>query len=310
MKTSGNVNRGMSLGDWGRIGMLSIIWGGSFFFIGVAVKGLPPFTIVALRVGIAAMALHLIILATGQRMPSHRQAWFAFLGMGVLNNLLPFCLIVWGQTRIASGLASILNATTPLFTVVAAHLLTDDEKMTANRLIGVLIGLAGVVVIIGPDVLKGLGSDVIAQLAVLGAAACYSLAGVFGRRFRRMGISPLMTATGQVSASTVMLIPLVVLSDRPWGLSVPGIDIWGAILGLALISTAFAYIIFFRVLASAGATNIMLVTFLIPVSAILLGVVFLGERIEIRHFAGMGLIGLGLAAIDGRVLAILKRKGA
>jgi drug/metabolite transporter (DMT)-like permease len=290
--------------------MLSIIWGGSFFFIGVAVKGLPPFTIVALRVGIAAMALHLIILATGQRMPSHRQAWFAFLGMGVLNNLLPFCLIVWGQTRIASGLASILNATTPLFTVVAAHLLTDDEKMTANRLIGVLIGLAGVVVIIGPDVLKGLGSDVIAQLAVLGAAACYSLAGVFGRRFRRMGISPLMTATGQVSASTVMLIPLVVLSDRPWGLSVPGIDIWGAILGLALISTAFAYIIFFRVLASAGATNIMLVTFLIPVSAILLGVVFLGERIEIRHFAGMGLIGLGLAAIDGRVLAILKRKGA
>jgi drug/metabolite transporter (DMT)-like permease len=310
METFGNVNRGMSLGDWVRIGMLSVIWGGSFFFIAVAVKGLPPFTIVALRVGIAALVLHLIILATGQRMPSHRQVWFAFLGMGILNNLLPFCLIVWGQTRIASSLASILNATTPLFAVVAAHLLTDDEKMTSNRLIGVLIGLSGVVIIIGLDALKGLGSDVIAQLAVLGAAACYSLAGVFGRRFRRMGISPLMTATGQVSASTVMLIPLVVLSDRPWALPVPGIDIWGAILGLALISTAFAYILFFRVLASAGVTNIMLVTFLIPVSAILLGVAFLGERIEIKHFFGMGLIGLGLAAIDGRALAILKSKGA
>jgi drug/metabolite transporter (DMT)-like permease len=310
METSGNVSRAMSLGDWARIGVLAIVWGGSFFFIGVAVKGLPPFTIVALRVGIAAMALHLIVLATGQRMPSHRQVWLAFLGMGFLNNLLPFCLIVWGQTRIASGLASILHATTPLFAVVAAHLLTDDEKMTANRLIGVLIGLAGVVVIIGPDVLKGLGSDVIAQLAVLGAAACYSLAGVFGRRFRRMGISPLITATGQVSASTLMLIPLVVLSDRPWTLAVPGIEIWAAVLGLALISTAFAYIIFFRVLASAGVTNIMLVTFLIPVSAILLGVAFLGERIEIKHFFGMGLIGLGLAAIDGRVLAILKRKRA
>jgi drug/metabolite transporter (DMT)-like permease len=288
---------------------LSIIWGGSFFFIGVAVKGLPPFTIVGLRVGIAALALHVIVRATHLRMPFTREAWVAFFGMGFLNNLLPFCLIVWGQTRIASGLASILNATTPLFAIIVTHLLTEDEKMTPNRLGGVLIGLSGVVMIIGTDALKGMGADVLAQFAVLGAAICYSLAGVFGRRFRRLGVSPLITATGQVSASTVMLLPLAILADRPWQLPVPGIEIWGAIIGLALISTAFAYIIFFRVLASAGVTNIMLVTFLIPVSAILLGVTFLGEHLQVKHLVGMGLIGLGLAAIDGRILGIMRKWG-
>jgi drug/metabolite transporter (DMT)-like permease len=309
MEISGSINRAMSLGDWARIAILSIIWGGSFFFIGVAVNGLPPFTIVGLRVGIAALALHVIVRATGQRMPLNRETWVAFFGMGFLNNLLPFCLIVWGQTRIASGLASILNATTPLFAIIVTHLLTEDEKMTPNRLGGVLIGLSGVVMIIGTDALKGMGADVLAQFAVLGAAICYSLAGVFGRRFRRLGVSPLITATGQVSASTVMLLPLAILADRPWQLPVPGIEIWGAIIGLALISTAFAYIIFFRVLASAGVTNIMLVTFLIPVSAILLGVTFLGEHLQVKHLVGMGLIGLGLAAIDGRILGIMRKWG-
>jgi drug/metabolite transporter (DMT)-like permease len=308
METSGSINRAMSPGNWALIALLSIIWGGSFFFIGVAVKGLPPFTIVGLRVGIAALALHVIVRATHLRMPFTREAWVAFFGMGFLNNLLPFCLIVWGQTRIASGLASILNATTPLFAIIVTHFLTEDEKMTPNRLVGVLIGLSGVVMIIGTDALKGLGADVLAQFAVLGAAICYSLAGVFGRRFRRLGISPLITATGQVSASTVLLLPLAILADKPWRLPVPSIEIWGAVLGLALISTAFAYIIFFRVLASAGVTNIMLVTFLIPVSAILLGVTFLGEHIQIKHLVGMGLIGLGLAAIDGRALDVFKTK--
>jgi len=298
----------MSPGNWALIALLSIIWGGSFFFIGVAVKGLPPFTIVGLRVGIAALALHVIVRATHLRMPFTREAWVAFFGMGFLNNLLPFCLIVWGQTRIAIGLASILNATTPLFAILVTHFLTEDEKMTPNRLVGVLIGLSGVVMIIGTDALKGLGADVLAQFAVLGAAICYSLAGVFGRRFRRLGISPLITATGQVSASTVLLLPLAILADKPWRLPVPSIEIWGAVLGLALVSTAFAYIIFFRVLASAGVTNIMLVTFLIPVSAILLGVTFLGEHIQIKHLVGMGLIGLGLAAIDGRALDVFKTK--
>jgi drug/metabolite transporter (DMT)-like permease len=297
-----DVSNTMGLQEWGLLMGLSIIWGGSFFFIGIAVKSLPPFTLVFLRVALAAMVLNLVVPAVGLRMPADRKTWFAFFGMGFLNNLMPFSLIVWGQTHIASGLASILNATTPVFTVIVAHFLTRDEKLTVNRLIGVLVGLAGVSVIIGPETLQGLGVNAFAQLAVLGAAVCYSFAGIYGRRFRRLGVHPVVTATGQVSASAIMLLPFALAVDHPWRLPIPAPPVVGAVLGLATLSTALAYIIFFRVLATAGATNIMLVTFLIPVSAILLGTVFLGEHLAWRHFLGMGLIGAGLAAIDGRWL--------
>jgi drug/metabolite transporter (DMT)-like permease len=297
-----DVGNTMGLQEWGLLMGLSVIWGGSFFFIGVAVKSLPPFTLVFLRVALAAMVLNLVVPAIGMRMPADRKTWSAFFGMGFLNNLMPFSLIVWGQTHIASGLASILNATTPVFTVIVAHFLTRDEKLTVNRLIGVLVGLAGVSVIIGPEALQGLGVNAFAQLAVLGAAVSYSFAGIYGRRFRRLGVHPVVTATGQVSASAIMLLPLALAVDCPWRLPIPAPPVLGAVLGLATLSTALAYIIFFRVLATAGATNIMLVTFLIPVSAILLGTVFLGEHLAWRHFLGMGLIGAGLAAIDGRLL--------
>ncbi|MDK1491640.1 DMT family transporter [Sinorhizobium sp. 7-81] len=298
--------RVMGAREWGMLIALSVLWGGSFFFIGIAVKALPPFTIVALRVTLAAAALLIFIGALGLALPRRREVWLAFFGMGLLNNLVPFSLIVWGQTHIASGLASILNATTPLFGVVVAHLLTDDEKMTANKLTGVLVGFFGVAVIIGPAAIGGLGSNVLAQLAVLGAAFSYSLASVFARRFKRMGVAPLLTATGQVSASSLMLVPLALIADRPWTLAFPGLDVWAALLGIALISTALAYVLFFRILETSGATNLMLVTFLIPVSAILLGAVFLGERLEPKHFLGMVLIAAGLAAIDGRLLNRLR----
>jgi drug/metabolite transporter (DMT)-like permease len=302
------INRTMGLRDWGLVAALSVIWGGSFFFIGIAVKSLPPLTLVFLRVALAAVVLNFAVPALGLHMPRDRGTWSAFFAMGFLNNLLPFSLIVWGQTHIASGLASILNATTPVFTVIVAHFLTRDEKLTSNRMLGVLIGLAGVGVIIGPDALKGLGVNVWAQAAVLGAAVSYSIAGIYGRRFRRLGVHPVVTAAGQVSASALMLLPMALAVDHPWRLPVPGASAVAAVLGLALLSTALAYIIFFRVLASAGATNIMLVTFLIPVSAILLGSLFLGEQLAGRHFLGMGLIGAGLAAIDGRLLARLGRR--
>jgi drug/metabolite transporter (DMT)-like permease len=300
------INKTMGVVEWTLLIGLSVLWGGSFYFVGVAVDGLPPFTIVVLRVGIAALALNVAVLAMGLRMPSDRRAWVAFFGMGFLNNLMPFCLIVWGQTHIASGLASILNATTPMYTVVAAHFLTRDEKMNAGKLAGVVIGFAGVIAMIGPEALKGLGVDVFAQLAVLGAAMAYAFAGVFGRRFQRMGIAPLITATGQVTASTLMLAPVALVVDRPWTLPMPTAEVWGAIVGLALLSTALAYILYFRILATAGATNLLLVTFLIPVSAIVLGATLLGERLAPEHFAGMVLIGLGLAAIDGRPLTRLR----
>ncbi|WP_376957157.1 DMT family transporter [Azospirillum sp. A26] len=295
----------MDLTDWGLLVALSILWGGSFFFVGIAVRELPPLTIVAMRVALAALALGGLLRILGLPMQRDRRTWVAFFAMGVLNNLLPFCLIVWGQTQISSGVASVLNATTPLFGVLVAHVLTKDEKMTGNRLTGVLVGFAGVAVMIGPTALAGLGNGLLPQLAVLGAALSYSFAGIFGRRFKSMGVSPLVTATGQVTASTLMLVPVALLVDRPWTLPMPSAAAWGAVIGIALLSTALAYVIFFRVLASAGATNLMLVTFLIPVSAILLGSLFLGERLAVRHGVGMALIACGLAAIDGRLLARL-----
>ncbi|MGO4619193.1 DMT family transporter [Ensifer sp. 2YAB10] len=297
----------MGAREWGMLIMLSLLWGGSFFFIGIAVKALPPFTIVALRVSLAALTLLAFVRFAGLSLPRDPRVWLAFFGMGLLNNLIPFSLIVWGQTHIASGLASILNATTPLFGVIVAHLLTDDEKLTVNRFAGVVVGFLGVAMMIGPAALGGLGSNLVAQLAVLGAALSYSLAGVFARRFKRMGVAPIVTATGQVSAASMMLVPLSLLVDHPWTLTMPGLDVWAAIVGIALVSTALAYVLFFRILETAGVTNLMLVTFLIPVSAILLGAMFLGETLEPKHFFGMALIAMGLAAIDGRLLRLLRR---
>ena len=299
-------NRSMGLAEWGLLLALSLLWGGSFFFTGIAVTALPPFTIVLLRVGLAALILLTVLPFYGHSLPREPRLWTAFFGMGLLNNVTPFCLIVWGQTEIASGLAAILNATTPLWTVIAAHLLTREERMTGHRLVGVFVGLAGVALMVGPQVLAGLGSQVAAQLAVLGAALSYALAAIFGRRFKILGVPPMVTATGQVTASALMLAPVALLVDRPWTLAMPGLPVWTAILGLAALSTALAYILYFRILTTAGATNLALVTFLIPLSAILLGGLVLGERLELKHFAGMALIGLALVAIDGRLFRRLR----
>jgi len=298
----GAVNRTMTGGEWVMLLALSVLWGGSFFFTAIVVKELPPLTIVALRVGIAALMLYAVLRLLGLDLPRDRKVWRAFFGMALLNNVVPFCLIVWGQTHIASGLAAILNATTPLFTVLVAHAFTEDETMTGNRLIGVVVGFLGVTLMIGADALKGIGTDVVAQLAVLAAAVSYAFAGVFGRCFARMAVAPIATATGQVMASTVMLLPLALLVDRPWTLAPRSALACAAILGIAVLSTALAYVLYFRLLASAGATNLLLVTFLIPVSAIVLGSLVLGERLGPQHFLGMALIAAGLTAIDGRLL--------
>jgi drug/metabolite transporter (DMT)-like permease len=304
------INRAMGPAEWAMLLILSVLWGGSFFFTGVAVRELPPFTLVALRVGLAALILLAAMRLTGAALPKDRGIWAAFFSMGLLNNLVPFSLIVWGQTHIASGLASIFNATTPLATVLVAHALTADEKLTLNRLAGVVVGLGGVVVMVGPDALGGLGANVLAQLACLAAAVSYALAGVYGRRFRRMGVTPMSTAAGQVTASTLMLLPLALLVDQPWELPMPSASTWGAVLGIAALSTALAYFLYFRILATAGATNLLLVTLLIPVSAVLLGTGLLGERLEPRHYLGMVLIGVALAAIDGRLPPALTRSAA
>jgi drug/metabolite transporter (DMT)-like permease len=301
----GQTRTVMGAADWALLVALGTLWGGSYFFGKVALAELPPFTVAVGRVGIAAAVLHLAVRAAGHRMPGSIRAWRAFWIMGLLNNAVPMSLILWGQVRIASGLAAILNASTPLFTVLLAHLCTRDERLTVGKLGGVLFGLAGVAVMVGPDAVGGPSGDLLAQLAMLGAGISYACAGIFGRRFA--GTPPLVTAAGQVTASSLTLLPLSLAVDRPWLAPAPSARTGAAVIGLALLCTALAYVIYFRLLASAGASNLLLVTLLMPVTAVLLGTAVLGESLAPRQVAGMGLIAAGLAATDGRVAAALGR---
>ncbi|WP_417600274.1 DMT family transporter [Pararhodobacter oceanensis] len=297
----------MSIGDWLRLALLSLLWGGSFFFVEVAVPHLPAFTIVFIRVGLGAAVLAAMLLALRIPFPRGAQVWAALAVMGFLNNAVPFTLFVLAQGQISSGLASILNATTPLWSVVVAHLALSDERMTPAKALGVVIGFAGVAVMMGAALGEG---TIWAQAACIGAAFSYAVSSVWGRRFRRMGLAPLSTSFGQVAMSSLMMLPLVVVIDRPWALPMPGLEVILALIGLAVLSTALAYWLYFGLISSAGAVNASLVTFLIPVSAIALGVLVLGEVLLPRHLAGMALIGLGLAALDGRLWRRLRGRAA
>jgi drug/metabolite transporter (DMT)-like permease len=291
----------MSPRHWLLLLLLSLLWGGAFFFAAIAVREIPPLTLVLARVGIAALALFAYLKLRRIPIPLNAASITAFAGMGLLNNLIPFSLFFWAQTSITSGLASILNATTPIFSILVAHFLLADERMAPNKLAGVLAGLCGVGVLIGGNALDGIDTATLGLVACLGAALSYGFASVFGRRFRAMGISHGAGALGQLSATTVMMIPIVAIFDAPWTLPLPGTGAMLATLALAVFSTAMAYLIYFRLLAEAGAVNAALVTLLIPASAVLLGSTFLGEILEPRHLLGMALIGIGLLAVDGRV---------
>lgn len=291
---------------WAWLLSLAVLWGCTYFFAKVALGELAPLSVVVGRVAIAALALNLVLAATVGSLFQRKVPWRTFIAMGLLNNLVPFGLIFWGQTQIASALAAILNATTPLFTLIVAHFLTQDERITPVKLAALVVGIAGVAVLMGPDALAS-GDGFWGQIACLGAALSYAFAGIYGRRFKTMGIAPLDAAAGQLTASTMLILPIMLIVDRPWLLpSFPSATVWASLAGLALLSTALAYVLYFRILAATGATNLLLVTFLIPPTAILLGTVFLGEHLLPRHLAGMALIGLSLAAIDGRVLRFLQ----
>jgi drug/metabolite transporter (DMT)-like permease len=284
--------------DWLLLLALSLLWGGSFLFAKIAVAEVPPLTVALMRVALAAGTLHLLRLAFRVTTPRELGFWRDVFIMGLLNNAIPFSLIFWGQQAIGAGLASILNATTPLFTVLVAHVFTVDERAGPTKILGVIAGMAGVAVMIGHDVMAGFGGHIWAELAVLAAALSYGFAGVFGRRFRDR--PPLLVASGQLTGSSCLLLLPVLFLDQPWVLPVPSLGTIGAILALALLSTALAYVIFFRILGRAGSTNLSLVTLLIPVSALLLGVLFLEEVIEPHHLIGMVMIGSGLVILDGR----------
>src|SRR5205823_5610259 len=297
----------MNRSDWLIIGVLALIWGGAFFFIGVAVRHVPPLTYVWLRLTIAAAAMWLFLKFRRQQLGLPRQVWASIVVLALLNNALPFALFGWGQTHIASGLASILNATTPIWGVVVAHFLTHDERMSPRKIAGVLLGFGGVALMIGPSLLSSLGSSALAQLACVTASLSYALAAVWARRFRRQGISPLSITTGQLTAGALIMLPISMLVDRPWTHAFPPLPAIGAIAALALLCTAFGYVLYFRLIATSGATNALLVTLLVPPVAILLGALFLNETLAPQDFLGLGLIALGLAAIDGRLLSLFRR---
>jgi drug/metabolite transporter (DMT)-like permease len=303
----GMIRTVMNRSDWATLLALAGIWGGAFFCISVAVQSVPPLTYVWLRLTIAAAGLWLFLAWRGQKAGLPRSIWGAMLVLALLNNIIPFILFGWGQTPIASGMASILNATTPIWGVIVAHVFTNDERMTPRKIAGVLLGFGGVALMIGPDLLGSIGNNVLAQLACVTAALLYALAGVWARRFKRLGVSPMSVTTGQLTASALVMLPVALVLDRPWEQAVPPLGALGAILVLAVVCSAYAYILYFRLIDSAGATNALLVTLLVPPVAILMGALMLGEIIEARDVAGLGLIALGLAAIDGRLLSLFQR---
>jgi drug/metabolite transporter (DMT)-like permease len=296
----------MNRSDWLILGALALIWGSAFMFIGVAVRHVEPLTYVWLRLTIAAAAMWAFVRFKNQDIGLPRKVWGSMLVLALLNNAIPFALFGWGQTHIASGLAAILNATTPIWGVIVAHFLTHDERMSPRKIAGVMLGFGGVATMIGPSLLSSLGTNALAQLACVTAALLYALAAVWARRFRRMGVSPLSVTTGQLTAGAAIMLPVAVFVDRPWTHAFPPLSAWGAIIALAVVCSAFAYVLYFRLIDSAGATNALLVTLLVPPVAILLGSLFLGEHLAPQDFLGLALIALGLAAIDGRLVNAIR----
>jgi drug/metabolite transporter (DMT)-like permease len=296
----------MNGGDWARLLVLSVLWGGSFLFYRMLATELPPLTTVFGRVAIGGIGLLAILKARGVVIRVPRDQWGRFFLLATLNNVVPFTLFSWGEARVSSGTAAILNATTPLFAVLVSGLIWRTEALTGAKFAGIACGITGVAVLVGPQAL--LGQDVLGQAACLLAALSYGFGVPYGRRIT--GVTPPNMAVGQMAAATLMLLPLAALVDRPWSLPSPSLSGWAALLGIAVLSTSVAYLIFFDILARAGATNLALVTFLVPASALLLGAGVLGEAVTWQALAGMALIAVGLAAIDGRLLAAIRREPA
>lgn len=285
--------------DWGLLILLSVLWGGAYFFAGVAVRELPPLTVVLARVFLAVVALLPLFWYFGHSLPKSFSDWRPFIGMGLLNNVLPFGLIFIGQTQITVGLSSIINAMTPLFTVIVMASF-QQERLTVNRIIGVLLGVVGVAVLRGIEGPVDASQTLGIALCLLGALS-YGFAALWGRKYL-VGVAPLKSATCQLMCSTMIMIVVVSLLDQPWKLDAPSLNTVWSVVALAVFGTAMAYIVFFKILVRAGPSNVMLVTLLIPITALILGNVFLGEAIQSKEIIGALIIATGLLFIDGRLI--------
>lgn len=287
---------------WLLIGILSILWGGAFFLIEVGLRSYPPITLVFMRLALAVPPMWIAMRLMGERLPTEPRIWGLLAIVGALNCALPFILFFWGQQYLDSGYASILNATTPLWGVITAHFLTSDEKATPARIIGVLVGMAGIVVMVGPEAMKGLSNNLLAQIACIVSTIFYSFAAIYGRRLSQSELTPMAVATGQTLVAALMMVPIVAVMDQPWAMPTPRLDATLAGITLALLSTALAYTLYFRLIDRSGASNAQLVAFLMPILAVILGIAFLGESLTGGQIAGAGLIAVGLAILDGRLV--------
>jgi len=292
--------------DWSRLVFLSVLWGGTFFFTSVALKELRPLTLVCLRLSIATLILLPVLWINRVRFPVGIAGWWPYVVMALINNVIPFSLLVMGQTYIPGGTAAVVNATTPVFTVLVASAF-GEEKLILRRVAGVLLGLCGVII------LKGAEFDINSRQSIgivlcLGATICFGFSALWAKR-KLAGSPPIASATFQLLSGSLMMFVLASIFDRPWQLQMPGLITWLAILGIASLSTALAFILFFQIITRSGASNVMLVTLLVPVSAILLGYFVLGERIEAREIVGALVIASALLVIDGRVFRVFGRSG-
>lgn len=291
---------------WAELILLGTIWGGSFLAIRVALDEIAPLTSVAHRTGWAMLVLWGVVALMRLPVPRVPRIWFGFLGMGLLNNVIPFGLMAWGQLHIETGLTSILNAATAIFGVIMAALFFADERMTPRKAIGVCLGFFGVAVAIGLDNFRSFDLRSLAQLAVIAGTVSYALASVWARHFLA-GLAPQVAAAGMLTGSTLITLPLAWIVDGPISLDLRPATIT-AIGYYALIATAGAYLLYYRVLALAGSGNLMLVTLLIPPVAITLGALVRAEALAPDAFAGFALLALGLAILDGRMWAWLRAK--
>ena len=292
---------------WGQMMLLASIWGGSFLAIRIALDDIAPLTVVAHRTLWAMLVLWGVVALMRLPLPRAPRVWFGFLGMGLLNNVIPFSLMAWGQLHIETGLTSILNASTAIFGVIAAALFFADERITARKSVGVVLGFFGVATAIGLDNFRNFDLRSLAQLSIIGGTIAYALAGVWARHFLS-GLAPQVAAAGMLSGATLITLPLAWWVDGPLRLDLPPATLL-AIGYYAIVATAGAYLLYYRVLAIAGAGNLMLVTLLVAPVAITLGAVVRGEALGPNAFAGFALLALGLAILDGRLWAMLRRAG-
>ncbi len=304
------LRRGYQPVDYLLLLLLSAIWGSSFLFIKLAVAAIPPMTLVAGRLGLAALALLLFLAATGRRLPRDWGIWRGFLVVAAIGNVVPFFLINWGEVTVDSSLAAILLATTPLATIVLAHAFTPDERLTPLKGLGVMVGFGGIVVLVGPDALAGFGREAMSQLAIVGAACCYAVTGVFVRRSRLIELPAAVTATGVLVTAAVIAVPLALVIDRPWELPAPSTGALLALGVLALLCTSAAFLILFRLLATTGATFVSLLNYLAPVFGVSWGALLLGEPLHLEVLGALALILLGLVLTQARGRQLAETAGS